>query len=251
MNLYTIQTNLLELLTNLEYQEGEMSEQDVANYEILEEELEKKIHNYHYMIDSCGKNIEHLKDEKKALDVHIKANVTIAEKLEKAVVNAVNLFGADRKKAVGKELKYVDLTVFTKTSSGLVFEGNSEEIMVDHYKILVAQLLEYHRSKTDQHFNQYPIQHTDFINAKITVTIPVSKLHDFFKTLNKCEDGDYLNKLDIKTDIALDKAKIKETITLINDPQMKMFINEDELETKKNLLKMVSINKEPNSVTFK
>ena len=114
-NLFGIAQKYDYLVSQIEENDGEITEEIAEELAIAESELEDKLRAYRQVIDAQKANIAYNKDEIKRLRDRNTSFDKIAGKLKSSVVDALHIFGQ-----VGKSgnysLKFPDFTVYTKES---------------------------------------------------------------------------------------------------------------------------------------
>ena len=92
-SLYKINENMLSLLSDIEANEGELTDEVLAQLEINNEELYEKSVNYLAVIKNRESLNTQIDDEVKRLQAMKKANNNLVSRLKNSLLNAVNIFG--------------------------------------------------------------------------------------------------------------------------------------------------------------
>ena len=93
ISLYKINENMLSLLSDIEANEGELTDEVLAQLEINNEELYEKSVNYLAVIKNRESLNNQIDDEVKRLQAMKKANNNLVSRLKNSLLNAVNIFG--------------------------------------------------------------------------------------------------------------------------------------------------------------
>jgi hypothetical protein len=135
MNLFNISEEYLKLIDEIEFQDGVLEEDQVKQLEIIESELESKLHAYYYIIKQKEAEMALLKDERDRLSTLTKSKENLISRLKESVLAAVTLFGEDGKSG-NKKIKYHDLSLYTVNKSSVhVDEDIFEELDYFNYSI--------------------------------------------------------------------------------------------------------------------
>lgn len=117
-NLFGIAQKYDYLVSQIEENDGEITEEIAEELAIAESELEDKLRAYRQVIDAQKANIAYNKDEIKRLRDRNASFDKIAGRLKSSVVDALHIFGQ-----VGKSgnysLKFPDFNVYTKESESV------------------------------------------------------------------------------------------------------------------------------------
>ena len=93
ISLYKINENMLSLLSVIEANEGELTEEVLEQLEITNEELQTKSESYLAVIKNREALNTQIDDEVKRLQAMKKANNNLVSRLKNSLLNAVNIFG--------------------------------------------------------------------------------------------------------------------------------------------------------------
>ena len=169
-NLFGIAQKYDYLVSQIEENDGEITEEIAEELAIAESELEDKLRAYRQIIDAQKANIAYNKDEIKRLRDRNTSFDKIAGKLKSSVVDALHIFGQ-----VGKSgnysLKFPDFTVYTKESESVSLNENAlDPIVTSLLHITEAPLppednifVEKHKEELDK-----------IASISITVDVPIS-----------------------------------------------------------------------------
>tara|TARA_R110001592_G_scaffold44370_1_gene142841 strand:- start:1639 stop:2127 length:489 start_codon:yes stop_codon:yes gene_type:complete len=92
-SLYKINENMLSLLSVIEANEGELTDEVLEQLEINNEELQTKSESYLAVIKNREALNTQIDDEVKRLQAMKKANNNLVLRLKNSLLNAVNIFG--------------------------------------------------------------------------------------------------------------------------------------------------------------
>ena len=92
-SLYKINENMLSLLSVIEANEGELTDEVLEQLEINNEELQTKSESYLAVIKNREALNTQIDDEVKRLQAMKKANNNLVSRLKNSLLNAVNIFG--------------------------------------------------------------------------------------------------------------------------------------------------------------
>jgi hypothetical protein len=92
-SLYKINEKMLSLLSDIEANEGELTDEVLEQLEINNEELYEKSVNYLAVIKNREALNTQIDDEVKRLQAMKKANNNLVSRLKNSLLNAVNIFG--------------------------------------------------------------------------------------------------------------------------------------------------------------
>lgn len=123
-SLYKISNDLLTILSDIEYNEGDVTDEQYDSLCIKEEELKEKLNSYVRAIKSFEADEKALKDEKKRFTDRQSVIKNRIERLKKAALNAVMEFGQQ-----GKSNKFVELPTFR------LFNRSSQSVEVDEERV--------------------------------------------------------------------------------------------------------------------
>ena len=93
ISLYKINENMLSLLSVIEANEGELTDEVLEQLEINNEELQTKSESYLAVIKNREALNTQIDDELKRLQAMKKANNNLVLRLKNSLLNAVNIFG--------------------------------------------------------------------------------------------------------------------------------------------------------------
>lgn len=93
ISLYKINEKMLSLLSDIEANEGELTDEVLEQLEINNEELYEKSVNYLAVIKNRESLNTQIDDEVKRLQAMKKANNNLVSRLKNSLLNAVNIFG--------------------------------------------------------------------------------------------------------------------------------------------------------------
>ena len=169
-NLFGIAQKYDYLVSQIEENDGEITEEIAEELAIAESELEDKLRAYRQVIDAQKANIAYNKDEIKRLRDRNTSFDKIAGRLKSSVVDALHIFGQ-----VGKSgnysLKFPDFTVYTKESESVSFNENAlDPIITSLLHITEAPLLPEDNIFVEKHKEELD----KIASISITVDVPIS-----------------------------------------------------------------------------
>lgn len=139
-SLYNIEEELLLIFAEIESNDGEISDELYDKLNITKENLHKKLDNYVKAIKSWNGDITVIKDEVKRLQANAKVKDNKIERLKKAMLDAVQMFGTE-----GKTNKFVDLPtvrLFTKGTPAVETQDNRIDLLVREFERFVRELVD-------------------------------------------------------------------------------------------------------------
>ena len=104
ISLYNIEQNLIDLFQTIEDNDGEITEEQLKELEINENNLKEKLDSYRKIINEWDSDIEKCKKEAKRLTGIAKVRENRITRLKTAMTNAVSMFGNS-----GKTNKFIEL----------------------------------------------------------------------------------------------------------------------------------------------
>ena len=134
-SLYQISEDILATFNEIEANEGEVTEEQLAFLEIKQEELQEKLTSYKKAIRVWDADIEACKAEEKRLKTARQIKENRIDRLKDRMLQAVLTFGYDGKaNKKGKTNKFYELTdgrLFTKTIEGTELNENRINILIN------------------------------------------------------------------------------------------------------------------------
>ena len=243
MSIFKISEDYYRFMHKLEEQDGIMTPEDEQALEINQEELSEKLHRYHDVKLKIKYDIEYIKEKKKSLDANIEQMDKFNKRINKYILDAVDLFGNPSKTSKGKTLKYPDLTVFTKSMKRLVFENEEYfyEFHILSITYLINELLDKNREFSiiddRKELMAKPFSEADYVVVNFNIACSYKDIADVVHVLR----SEYLEKCQIKHSVSISKSTLLETTVAFKackeeDLGVEMY---NKLET---LLKGVSVN---------
>lgn len=252
MSIFKISEDYYRLMHKLEEQDGIMTPEDEQALEINQEELSEKLHRYHDVKLKIKYDIEYIKDKKKALDANIEQMDKFNKRINKYILDAVDLFGTTSKASKGKTIKYPDLTVFTKSMKRLVFEN--EEYFYEFHILgitdLINELLDKNREfnivEDRKELESNPFDEANYVNINFNIACSYKDIADVIHVLR----SEYLERCQITHSVTISKSTLLETVTAFKacteeDLGVEVY---NKLET---LLKGVSVNENADIVVMR
>lgn len=121
MNIFDIQQELIAIFDELEENGGELTPELEAKLAITEDEFKDKVESYTNVIKSLNHDIDLIKCEQNRLKNIANSKQKTIDKLSNIILNAITLFGEEKKNGV----KYLDY------GTGIVSTRKSESVEVD------------------------------------------------------------------------------------------------------------------------
>lgn len=234
MNIFNIQSDLLEIYEELEDNGGELTPELEAKLEVTQSNFKNKIKGYAEVIKSINADINLCDEEIKRLNALKKSKQGIIDRLTDVCIRAIDMFG-DTTKSGGKFVDYgtgkvsvrnsvkcevntdkIDCIAneFTKAVAFEVMLGgasNREGVSVDE---LIQRCSEHVDTKEDCIVNNpFDVTQGDILNTNVEITIskPLSNLlfNDGYELIKRMIKFDSAVKVSAKTD----KANIKKILS--------------------------------------
>lgn len=237
MNIFQISEEFYRLMSKLEEQDGVLTPDDIANLEINEKNISDKLHAYKHIKDRIKSDTELIKDQKKSLDAHIEIMKNFDKRINKYLLEGVNIFGSDSKTGSGKSIKYPDLTVFTKSMPRLVFEN--EEYFINRFNDDVNNII--NDESTEDNTIKRDIRNATFVDISVTINCNPGNLIKLFNSLKKEQ---ILESFDCKMTTSISKSEL---LNFIKN-QGYGNLNKDEYDS---LVEGVTVNNEADIVVMR
>lgn len=141
MSLYHIEEELLRIFANIEENDGEVSEELWAELEITKENLKGKLDNYIKAIKSWDGDVTIIKDEVKKLNNTAKVRTNRIDRLKKAMLTAVLLFGEDGKSG-NKFIELATVRVFSKGTNAVDTNELRITALIGEFERFVRELVD-------------------------------------------------------------------------------------------------------------
>jgi len=141
MSLYNIELELLELFAHIEENDGEITEEMYAQLNITKENLYAKLGNYVKAIKSWNGDVTIVKEEVKKLQANAKVKENRVERLKKAMLNAVLLFGNDGKSG-NKVIDLPTVKLFTKGTTSTETDDIRISKLIAEFERFVRELVD-------------------------------------------------------------------------------------------------------------
>lgn len=125
-NLFEIEDRYFKLLQEIEYNEGEVTEEIEEALQITEQDLKDKLLAYIKFIRMKKAEQKILEDEAAVYIQKAKSIDNLINRLKDKITTAVNLFGESSPKASGKKLKVGPFSVWTVFRHPVVIENDLE-----------------------------------------------------------------------------------------------------------------------------
>ena len=124
-SIFDIQTEYLELLRELEDNDGLFTEEMEKKYAINLGQLENKLKAYCAIMNQADAHVEAIKKEEARLAKMKVYHINLKDRLKKTVQNAVELYGDSNPKTDTKSIRYD--TIYLYTRKGYVLEFEDED----------------------------------------------------------------------------------------------------------------------------
>lgn len=133
--LFQIEQNLIDLFNTIEDNDGEITQEQIEQLEINENNLKEKLDNYRKAIKEWDSDIDKCKTEAKRLNEIAKVRENRIKRLKSAMVTAVTMFGQSGK--TNKFIELEDCRLSTKnTKSVEINESRIEELKLAFLEII-------------------------------------------------------------------------------------------------------------------
>lgn len=228
-SLYNIQQDLLEIFNAIEENGGEVTDEQLEQLEITQEEFRSKIRNYVQVVKEYNNNIDFCKQEKKAIDDRAKVYSNRVDRLKSIMLSAVKQFGDRNKKGVCF-VELPDCRISTRASQQVVIDEDRVKLLINKVVWYLGEI-----NKNGLHGEMAdadPVGVIDVINAECRAENPEhidftvgdlcntdmsitfkSSLIDFIIKNNEVGWAINNHKGVIESDLTSDKTTIKANIT--------------------------------------
>lgn len=188
------------LVSQIEENDGEVTEDIAAELAITEQELEDKLRAYRKILDVKKIETEYNKDEIKRLRERNASFDKTTKRLKSAIVDALHVFGMQGKSG-NFNLKFPDFTVYTKESKSVNVNEDSLTDILNH--LLQPSIYPIHPHSASLLVNGK--EYFDKIgNLTLSVNIKLSDLQDLASYLRSKYGDDFVYSW------SFDKKAIKE-----------------------------------------
>lgn len=138
-SLYDIQEDILRIFNDVENNEGEITDDQYNALCIKQDELKSKLESYVKAIKSWEVDEKALKDEKKRFNDRQNVYKNRIERLKKAALDAVLMFGEHGKTNMFIELP--NFRIFTKESKAIEVDEQRINIFINAFESYVRELV--------------------------------------------------------------------------------------------------------------
>lgn len=139
-SLYSIQEDILRIFNDVESNEGEITDEQYDALCIKQDELKSKLESYVKAIKSWEVDEKALKDEKKRFNDRQNVYKNRIERLKKAALDAVLMFGEHGKTNMFIELP--NFRIFTKESKAIEVNEQRINIFINAFESYVRELVD-------------------------------------------------------------------------------------------------------------
>lgn len=139
-SLYSIQEDILRIFNDVESNEGEITDEQYDVLCIKQDELKSKLESYIKAIKSWEVDEKALKDEKKRFNDRQNVYKNRIERLKKAALDAVLMFGEHGKTNMFIELP--NFRIFTKESKAIEVNEQRINIFINAFESYVRELVD-------------------------------------------------------------------------------------------------------------
>ena len=239
-SLYQISDELLSIFNEIEANEGEVNEEQLAALEIAEEQLHEKLVSYKRAIRVWEADINSCKEEEKRIKAARNVKENRINKLKDGMLLAVQRFGYEGKpNKKGKTNKFYELSdgrLFTRTTESVELDENRLNILnsllpaicSESYKIdsiddsfVLINILTLLNEQLHLYYEGQPdFTITDLNNIRITYTDNIDII-DFIAKYNFIFKNKGVDFMLCNTEIATDKQQLK---LVLNDPDKELTI---------------------------
>lgn len=138
-SLYSIEQNIKTILTDIEDNDGEITDEQYNKLVIHEENLKQKLNSYLKAIQVWKGDAESCKAEKKRINEVQKKYENRVERLKGYMLKAVQEFGTE-----GKNNKYIELTnarLFTKSTKSVEINEARIKVLIETFESFIHELV--------------------------------------------------------------------------------------------------------------
>lgn len=139
-SLYSIQEDILRIFNDVESNEGEITDEQYDALCIKQDELKSKLESYVKAIKSWEVDEKALKDEKKRFNDRQNVYKNRIERLKKAALDAVLMFGEHGKTNMFIELP--NFRIFTKESKAIEVNEQRINIFINAFESYIRELVD-------------------------------------------------------------------------------------------------------------
>lgn len=139
-SLYTIEQELLALFQVIEDNDGEITDEQFDLLKIKQDELAKKLTNYHQALQSWKADVDSCRDEEKRIASVRRTRENRIERLKLAMFEAVNKFGQDGKSG-NKIYELPTVKFFTKGTQAVDVDDDRVSILIAQFESYIRELV--------------------------------------------------------------------------------------------------------------
>lgn len=161
-NLYEISDKLLSIFNNIENNEGEVTEEELAELEITKEQLDEKLKQYKKAILNWESDVVSCKEEEKRIKENRIIKEHRIERLKNYMLDAIVKFGYDGK----SKNKYYDLPdgkLYTRNTDEVIYNEDRINILINICYELIENYTDDGRSVLEK-INELKKLHYDYID---------------------------------------------------------------------------------------
>ena len=126
--LITINYEWLQIIDELEQNEGEVTKEIQERLFINENELKQKVDGYCNVINSLKGDINTIEDKITTLQTKIKSKEKVIERLKDCLKLGLNMYGESNPKTVGKKIKTLEHTIWNVFNKPLIIDESSLDL---------------------------------------------------------------------------------------------------------------------------
>lgn len=161
-NLYEISDKLLSIFNNIENNEGEVTEEELAELEITKEQLDEKLKQYKKAILNWESDVVSCKEEEKRIKENRIIKEHRIERLKNYMLDAIVKFGYDGK----SKNKYYDLPdgkLYTRNTDEVIYNEDRINILINICYELIENYTDDGRSVLEK-INELKKLHYDYMD---------------------------------------------------------------------------------------
>lgn len=161
-NLYQISDKLLSIFNNIENNEGEVTEEELAELEITKEQLDEKLKQYKKAILNWESDVVSCKEEEKRIKENRIIKEHRIERLKNYMLDAIIKFGYDGK----SKNKYYDLPdgkLYTRNTDEVIYNEDRINILINICYELIENYTDDGRSVLEK-INELKKLHYDYMD---------------------------------------------------------------------------------------
>lgn len=180
-SIYDISEDYMEVLHEIEDNDGMLNEELEERLKIAEDELEEKLRAYRHIIKTNETFVRMNKDEVVRLRDRNKSFDNTKDRLISHIIPALHMFG-NRTATGNYNLKFSDFSVSTRVNKSISL--NSEKVQSLLNVATNAQIVTYDNEKAHRIVNQNSHTLDRLGDVEVTIKVPFSEIWRYKKELN-------------------------------------------------------------------